>query len=899
MSLIYPKNVRAVEEMLNSFMPFAKERLGYSESPDIRLAKDPDNAQDPLGKTAYYEPQHKRITVYIDGRHVKDIMRSISHEMVHHAQNLRGDLAGTAGIGEQGYAQNDEHLREMEREAYEQGNLCFRDWEDGIKTGGLYEAFDRGDLISMIRDYSKDLTGSRDDYGDIEKLEKMSDEQLQAYYQGMSDSPEAQDMERRFRDEEEAEMGTDSDFDRMPKQSGMSRGLRETNMFDKRREKLNKMLMERFGYTPSETTVQQESGQHRPFQIGDYVRITDGGLRGAAGKIIELVELVTGEDGFVVLLDNPADQRVFGQAGDEVIVAADKVEPPVSAMQESGYKWDSTSELERAMSSMDKETFKQALKDVQKQLGLSDEEFNQRIIKFVNSGRLEEGWQDDPMAGVQGDEHMNQLKFTIEDVIEANPGAGGREIMQAVMAQPGIEGNYDSDEIAAAIEDFMGKNNIDIDPLGEAHNNVIDGDKPERMWSSIVDNTPMRGDAIEADKLIAAVAEENPDINPEEIKGFLDALVQQKSIRLIPDEDFGDEYQMMSEEKNLQELFGLFGDSDEVKTLNGAAQKIAQEEENFRAAKAEIAEKVKAYKEPGPAIGKLESSVKRIKSVLETYVAIASKMKEDDFKDHKRHKIVKKLRQDSDIVTTLTGLLVQDIADGAEGIIKELTRKAKMTAMYAQQDMADKDTRSGTASYTRNNSDNEFARGMFGTDDPMDVHRESLRKALKNNPELVKSIQRVGIEKIKEEMSKRDFVNQAWEKQAPSRNIPDSEIGAIESFNNWRAADPRRESDWEEAQSYRGGRVLAMHIKDSNTIDPATGRAKVIQKYYDVQKDMYLDDWQLDGILPESVKFQNVLKTKLQTIFKKHPHLAENKEFINKLKTGLKTTLTEKYKNEK
>ena len=158
MSLIYPKNVRAVEEVLNSFMPFAKERLGYSESPDIRLAKDPDNAQDPLGKTAYYEPQHKRITVYIDGRHVKDIMRSISHEMVHHAQNLRGDLAGTAGIGEQGYAQNDEHLREMEREAYEQGNLCFRDWEDGIKTGGLYEAFDRGDLISMIRDYSKDLT---------------------------------------------------------------------------------------------------------------------------------------------------------------------------------------------------------------------------------------------------------------------------------------------------------------------------------------------------------------------------------------------------------------------------------------------------------------------------------------------------------------------------------------------------------------------------------------------------------------------------------------------------------------------------------------------------------------------------------------------------------------------
>ena len=749
MSLIYPKSVQAVEEMLNSFMPFAKERLGYPESPDIRLAKDPDNAQDPLGKTAYYEPQHKRITVYIDGRHVKDIMRSISHEMVHHAQNLRGDLAGSASVGEQGYAQNDEHLREMEREAYEQGNLCFRDWEDGIRTGGLYEAFDRGDLISMIRDYSRELTGYRDEYGDMEKLDKMSDEELQAYYQGMSDSPEAQDMERRFRDEEEAELGTDTDFDRMPKKSGMSRGLRETNMFDKRRAKLNKRLMESFGYkTPMSESADSlpedmyESGQHRPFQIGDYVRIIDGGLRGAAGKIIELVELVTGEDGFVVLLDNPADKRVFGQAGDEVIVAADKVEPPAGAHSDrefppemgmelydieegSGYKWDSTSELERAMSGMDKETFKQVLKDVQKQLGLSDEEMAQRVMKFVNSGS--------------------------------------------------------------------------------------------------------------------------------------------------------------EEERSLQELFGLFGDSDEVKTLNGAAQKIAQEEENYRTNVQKIKELVNAYKDPGVAIGKLESSVGRIKGVLETYASAASKMEEKDFKDHKTHKVVKKLRQDSDIVTSLTAVRVQDVADAASDAIKELTRKAKLTAQYAQQDMQDKDTSSANASYTRNNRDNEFASGMFGTDDPMDVHRESLRKALKNNPELVKSIQKVGIEKIKEEMSKRDFVNQAWEKAgATSRHISDEEAGAVESFNNWLEADPMRQGEWEPAQSYRNGRVLAYNRKE--------------KKYYDVQADMFVDDAEMDAILPESVKFQNELKTKLQNVFKKHPHLAENKEFINKLKIGLKTTLTERYK---
>ena len=41
----------------------------------------------------------------------------------------------------EGYAQTDEHLREMEREAYEVGNMCFRDWEDSIKSTIYFEHF--------------------------------------------------------------------------------------------------------------------------------------------------------------------------------------------------------------------------------------------------------------------------------------------------------------------------------------------------------------------------------------------------------------------------------------------------------------------------------------------------------------------------------------------------------------------------------------------------------------------------------------------------------------------------------------------------------------------------------------------------------------------------------------
>jgi hypothetical protein len=63
-------------------------------------------------------------------------MRSLSHELVHHTQNCRGEFNNETEMGE-GYAQNNVHLRGMEQQAYEMGNMCFRDWEDSVK-GTIY-----------------------------------------------------------------------------------------------------------------------------------------------------------------------------------------------------------------------------------------------------------------------------------------------------------------------------------------------------------------------------------------------------------------------------------------------------------------------------------------------------------------------------------------------------------------------------------------------------------------------------------------------------------------------------------------------------------------------------------------------------------------------------------------
>ena len=129
--------------LMNQFMPYAQKRMGFQKLPRIFLRDDPQNAQNPLGKTAYYDPEQMSVTLYINGRHPKDVMRSLSHELVHHTQNCNGQFENTGEMGE-GYAQNDKHLREMERQAYEQGNLVFRDWEDSIKGTIYNESLQKG-----------------------------------------------------------------------------------------------------------------------------------------------------------------------------------------------------------------------------------------------------------------------------------------------------------------------------------------------------------------------------------------------------------------------------------------------------------------------------------------------------------------------------------------------------------------------------------------------------------------------------------------------------------------------------------------------------------------------------------------------------------------------------------
>lgn len=108
-------------------------KIDIAPLPKVVLRNDVNESADFLGKTAYYEPVNQTIVLYTAGRHPKDIVRSYAHELIHHAQNLRGALSNTEAGEDPMYTQNDKALRAIEAEAYLKGNLYFRDYCDNKK----------------------------------------------------------------------------------------------------------------------------------------------------------------------------------------------------------------------------------------------------------------------------------------------------------------------------------------------------------------------------------------------------------------------------------------------------------------------------------------------------------------------------------------------------------------------------------------------------------------------------------------------------------------------------------------------------------------------------------------------------------------------------------------------
>ena len=119
------------DAMLSLTTYMIENDMNITPLPKIKIIDDDsENANGIFGSTAYYNPNECSITLYTLNRHPKDILRSYAHEMIHRLQDNEGRLKNVTTTN----TNEDSDLLELEKEAYLNGNITFRNWEDSLKN---------------------------------------------------------------------------------------------------------------------------------------------------------------------------------------------------------------------------------------------------------------------------------------------------------------------------------------------------------------------------------------------------------------------------------------------------------------------------------------------------------------------------------------------------------------------------------------------------------------------------------------------------------------------------------------------------------------------------------------------------------------------------------------------
>lgn len=122
---------------IKSLIEFMREQhLRIDPLPEIEL--NPEKQDGIFVKTGYYSPDEHKVVVFTDGRHPKDVLRTVAHEFIHHMQNLQNP---DKDWGTGGDLEADRKLRGIEGEAFLLGNIIFREWTEKMrKTRELNES---------------------------------------------------------------------------------------------------------------------------------------------------------------------------------------------------------------------------------------------------------------------------------------------------------------------------------------------------------------------------------------------------------------------------------------------------------------------------------------------------------------------------------------------------------------------------------------------------------------------------------------------------------------------------------------------------------------------------------------------------------------------------------------
>ena len=215
-------------------------------------------------------------------------------------------------------------------------------------------------------------------------------------------------------------------------------------------------------FADSQAAAQEEQG----FQVGEFVYVVNGSLKGASGKILEPVTTSTGEEGFAIELYSDAKKKVFGKRGDEVIAVAGDLE--------SGGTTDDMELYDIDERSADDE---RDLEEPVKYGSGAELEFDKKAQKFYDRKRdmyIDDKEEEDNLTRedrttMSSDPELDQIEDIARDMLEAGiqnsriP-VGLNSVASALKVQ-GFDATVSSGVLNIDGKYFMGKKeNFDISP---------------------------------------------------------------------------------------------------------------------------------------------------------------------------------------------------------------------------------------------------------------------------------------------------------------------------------------------------------------------------------------------------------------------------------------------------
>ena len=111
---------------------YAQNGMDFGEDiPKLVLDDSKAFRFDPFIPTGHYDWTENTITLMIDNRHVKDILRTLCHELIH-AWQYKSNPDAYINSDKSGLLEENPVLLKYEEEAYLKGNVMFRKWTESV-----------------------------------------------------------------------------------------------------------------------------------------------------------------------------------------------------------------------------------------------------------------------------------------------------------------------------------------------------------------------------------------------------------------------------------------------------------------------------------------------------------------------------------------------------------------------------------------------------------------------------------------------------------------------------------------------------------------------------------------------------------------------------------------------